>query len=35
MNSQINHTASENKIQVYRNDFFTGFLRLTKKLFML
>ena len=34
MNS-LNHIASEEKVQVYRNDFFSGFLRLTKKLFML
>lgn len=35
MNSQINHIASEEKVQVYRNDFISGFLRLTKKLFMI
>jgi len=35
MNSQMNHITSENKVQVYKNDFFSGFLRLTKKLFML
>jgi hypothetical protein len=35
MDAQLNHIASEEKVQVYRNDFFSGFLRLTKKLFML
>ena len=35
MDSQFTHIASEKKIQVYRNDFFSGFLRLTRKLFML
>lgn len=34
MNSH-NNIAPEEKIQVYRNDFFSGFLQLTKKLFML
>lgn len=27
--------AVEHEIQVYRNDFYSGFLRLVKKLFML
>ncbi len=35
MDFQFNRIASEEKVQVYRNDFFSGFLRLTKKLFML
>ncbi len=35
MNSQLNRIAVEEKVQVYRNDFFSGFLRLTKKLFMI
>jgi hypothetical protein len=35
MNSQFNYNAAEEKVQVYRNDFFSGFLRLTKKLFMI
>jgi len=35
MDTQLNHISSEEKVQVYRNDFFSGFLRLTKKLFML
>jgi hypothetical protein len=35
MNSQLNHIATEEKVQVYRNDFFSGFLRLTKKLFII
>jgi len=35
MNSQFNHSESGEKVQVYRNDFFSGFLRLTKKLFMI
>lgn len=34
MNSQTNNITPEHKVQVYRNDFFSGFLRLTKKLFM-
>jgi hypothetical protein len=35
MEAQINHTRVQKEIQVYRNDFFTGIVRLTKKLFML
>ncbi len=35
MNSQMNHIAPEEKVQVYRNDFFSGIVLLTKKLFML
>ena len=34
MDTQFDHFASEEKVQVYRNDFFSGFLRLTQKLFM-
>lgn len=34
MESQVNQIATEEKVQVYRNDFLSGFLRLTKKLFM-
>jgi len=34
MESQ-NRIASEERVQVYRNDFFSGILLLTKKLFML
>lgn len=35
MEAQINRRPPQNEIQVYRNDFFTGIVRLTKKLFML
>ncbi len=35
MDSQINHAPTQEKIQVYYNDFYHGFIRLTKKLFML
>lgn len=35
MDTPMNHIASEEKVQVYRSDFFSGFLRLTMKLFML
>ncbi len=35
MNSQMNRIAPEEKVQVYRNDFFSGIVLLTKKLFML
>lgn len=35
MNTIFNNIASEQKVQVYHNDFFSGILRLTKKLFML
>lgn len=35
MNYQINQSTTEEKVQVYRNDFLSGFLRLTKKLFMI
>ncbi len=32
---KINHKAMDENVQVYRNDFFTGFMLLIKKLFML
>jgi len=35
MEAQINHTPIEEEIQVYKNDFFSGVVLLTKKLFML
>lgn len=35
MNTIFNNIASEQTVQVYHNDFFSGILRLTKKLFML
>lgn len=35
MEPQINHNVNDKEIQVYHNDFYSGFLRLTKKLFML
>lgn len=35
MNSQTNHIAAEEKVQVYRNNFLGGIVQLTKKLFML
>lgn len=34
MEAQINKSTEE-EIQVYRNDFYSGILMLTKKLFML
>jgi hypothetical protein len=34
MESQTNQTASEERVQVYRNDFYHGILQLAKKLFM-
>lgn len=34
MSLKSNNTMDEN-VQVYRNDFFTGFMLLIKKLFML
>lgn len=34
MDSQ-NYVPQEEKVQVYHNDFLSGFVRLTKKLFML
>ncbi len=35
MEAQINHPQIEKEIQVYKNDFFSGIVMLTKKLFML
>jgi hypothetical protein len=35
MDTQTNQTSSQEKVQVYRNDFYHGILRLAKKLFML
>ncbi len=35
MASRFNHRAMDENVQVYRNDFFTGFMLLIKKLFML
>jgi hypothetical protein len=34
MDAQINHRPAEEEIQVYRNEFFSGIIMLTKKLFM-
>lgn len=34
MDAQINHGPIEEEIQVYRNDFFSGIILLTRKLFM-
>jgi hypothetical protein len=35
METQINQVPEEEEIQVYRNDFISGVILLTKKLFML
>ncbi len=35
MDAQMNHAPTQEKIQVYQNDFYQGTLRLIKKLFML
>lgn len=35
MASKLNTTATEDAVQVYRNDFLTGFMLLIRKLFML
>lgn len=35
MDAQISHAPSPKKIQVYKNDFLSGVVLLTKKLFML
>ncbi len=35
MAPKLNQSAVDENIQVYRNDFFTGFMLLIKKLFML
>ncbi|SMP05151.1 hypothetical protein SAMN06265375_101626 [Muriicola jejuensis] len=34
MDTQTNQTPSDEKVQVYRNDFYHGILQLAKKLFM-
>lgn len=31
----MNHVLAQKEIQVYKNDFFSGIVMLTKKLFML
>lgn len=35
MDAQINQAPIEEEIQVYRNEFFSGIIMLTRKLFML
>lgn len=35
MDTQVNHIPEQEEIQVYRNDFISGVILLTKKLFML
>ena len=35
MEAQMDHVPAEEEIQVYKNDFFSGIVMLTKKLFML
>ena len=35
MEAQINHASEQKEIQVYKNDFFSGIVMLTRKLFML
>ena len=35
MDAQMKHAPVEKEIQVYKNDFFSGIVMLTKKLFML
>ncbi len=35
MDSQIEQMPQQEKVQVYRNDFISGIILLTKKLFML
>ncbi len=35
MDAQMNHAPTQEEIQVYRNDFYSGILMLAKKLFML
>ncbi len=35
MDSQINQFPKQEEVQVYRNDFWSGMVLLTKKLFML
>jgi len=35
MDTQLNQASDQEEIQVYRNDFISGILHLTRKLFML
>ena len=35
MTSELNHIPIEQEIKVYCNDFYTGFILLVRKLFML
>ncbi len=35
MKGQLNQSSKTEEIQVYRNDFFSGIVKLTRKLFML
>ncbi len=35
MEAPMNHAPTKEEIQVYKNDFFSGIVMLTKKLFML
>ncbi len=35
MEAQVNQRPAEKEVQVYRNDFYSGILMLTRKLFML
>ncbi len=35
MDAQMTQTPTEDEVQVYRNDFFSGIVMLPKKLFML
>ncbi len=35
MASEMTHTTLQEEIQIYSNDFYSGFARLVRKLFML
>ncbi len=35
MTTEFNHESVDQEIQVYRNDFYSGVMRLVQKLFML
>lgn len=35
METQMNQVSTQKEIQVYKNDFFSGIVLLTRKLFML
>ncbi len=35
MEAQMNHAPTNKEIQVYKNDFFSGIILLTRRLFML